>query len=491
MPITFSPLPPLVEIRTDGAVVVDGEALVAALAPGQLAVSGVVAVTGDASLEVSYGPPDPVIPTAADGTVFVSGESVLGGATPATADGSVAPYGEALCGSTVDGYVGIAGEARADADYPTATVFMVEPQAIIVSYAGQAFASVRDTLNLGDGASRVYTAVSRTALALRGHREAVYEGEVSTSDSLAMDARASWIIRLLVTSRLTLNSLATADYLVLARAVSKLLLTGHATCYAEAIQQITDSLVFHEVSVASQIGYAKDGLTLAERVDSAYTAIAAAIERLALGAAASHTYSLTVILRDTFVLNGAASHQAELALQLRDAIGFAASLSFDDGQMIAWTLNTESRGVTRYTNYPFNSFAKIGGHYYGAHSGGLAKIGGPDDMGEPIKARIRLGMSDFGDRRIKSFSEVFIGVATNGQLLLKTIYVDETTGEKNMAIYKVAARPAAAARETRAKVGRGMKAVDWDFELENVDGADFDLQSIEFNPTTTTRRTRG
>ena len=76
-------------------------------------------------------------------------------------------------------------------------------------------------------------------------------------------------------------------------------------------------------------------------------------------------------------------------------------------------------------------------------------------------------------------------------MLLKAIFVDEQTGEKNMAIYKVLPRPAAASRETRAKLGRGMKAVDWDFVLENVDGADFDLHSIQFYPTQLSRRTRG
>ena len=45
--------------------------------------------------------------------------------------------------------------------------------------------------------------------------------------------------------------------------------------------------------------------------------------------------------------------------------------------------------------------------------------------------------------------------------------------------------------EVERAVQRGLKAVDWDFEIENVDGGDFELSSIEFRPLILDRRTRG
>ena len=311
------------------------------------------------------------------------------------------------------------------------------------------------------------------------------------TDEITFTDTATFVVRVLAESRISFGTLATGDYQMLARAVSRLLLAGHASSYAEALQQIADALVFNDVVGWLQLAGAADTLALNARIDALYAAFAQVVERLVLGAQATPHYTLTVLLRDTFALGTQATHVAELAAQVADAIGFAMSLSFDNGEFIAWVLNTESRGLTRYTQYPFNSFAKIGGRYYGAHAGGIARLGGRDDMGEPIKARMRLGMFDFGDRHLKSFSDAFIGMSTSGQMLLKAIFVDDRTGEKNMAVYKVMPRPAGASRETRAKLGRGMKAVDWDFVLENVDGADFDLQSIQFYPTQLSRRTRG
>jgi hypothetical protein len=43
----------------------------------------------------------------------------------------------------------------------------------------------------------------------------------------------------------------------------------------------------------------------------------------------------------------------------------------------------------------------------------------------------------------------------------------------------------------RTKLDRGVKATYWAFELENVDGADFEIESIEFMPVVMTRKIRG
>ncbi len=55
----------------------------------------------------------------------------------------------------------------------------------------------------------------------------------------------------------------------------------------------------------------------------------------------------------------------------------------------------------------------------------------------------------------------------------------------------MANRGAVVNRENRIVFGKGLQSVDWDWVLENVDGADFDIGSIEFRPVILTRRTRG
>ncbi|WP_313033345.1 hypothetical protein [Stenotrophomonas acidaminiphila] len=366
------------------------------------------------------------------------------------------------------------------------------PQAPEVSgYGGQWFGTLDERFSLGSQPSRLYTAVIRTPLKLGTRRRSRYDGALRAVEQFSFADATSFVVHMLAADGISFGTLATGDYRMLARAVSRLILAGYAGSYAEALQQVADALVFGDLVEWMQLAGAADTLALNDRIDALYAAFARVVERLVLAAEAAPEFTLTVMLRDTFALGTQATHEAELAAQIADAIGFAMALSFDNGEFIAWVMNTESRGLSRYTNYPFNSFAKIGERYYGAHSGGIARLGGRDDMGEPIRAKLRLGMTDFGDRRLKGVSEVFIGAAAGGQLLLKAIFVDEVSGEKTMAVYKVAARPAGASRETRAKLGRGMRAVDWDFVLENVNGADFDLQSVQFHPTTMSRRTRG
>lgn len=366
------------------------------------------------------------------------------------------------------------------------------PQAPEVSgYGGQWFGTLDERFSLGSQPSRLYTAVTRTPLKLGTRRRSRYDGALRAVEQFSFADATSFVVHMLAADGISFGTLATGDYRMLARAVSRLILAGYANSYAEALQQIADALVFGNLVEWMQLVGTADTLALNDRIDSLYAAFARVVERLVLSADGSQEYSLTVMLREGFVLNAQATHEAEFTAQLADSIGFAMALSFDSGDFIAWVMNTESRGLSRYTNYPFNSFAKVGGRYYGAHSGGIARLGGRDDMGEPIKAKLRLGMFDFGDRHLKSFSDVFFGIATDGQMLLKAIFVDDRTGEKSMAVYKVKARPAAASRETGAKLGRGLKAVDWDCVLENVDGADFDLQSIQFYPTQLSRRTRG
>jgi len=373
----------------------------------------------------------------------------------------------------------------------TAFALLIPQSPEVSGYADQWFGFARQSVGLGARPDRLYAAVSRSPLGFSAGAHGTFSGTGQADDLLAFGERLEAVIHALASSGLTFSTLATGEYRLLGRAIARLVLTGQAAGYVEALQLIGDALVLGEVTDQLQLANAGDILHVEAKVEQTYTALVEMVERLVLAGAAVGAHTLTVLLREEFVLGAQPNHQAELAAQISECIGLAMGLTFDTGEFLAWVMNTESRALSTYTQFPFNSFAKIGGRYYGAHAGGIARLGGRTDMGEPIRARLRLGMSDFGGRLVKSFSDVFFGMAADGQMLLKAIYVDERTAEKHMAIYKVMARPSAVSRETRAKVGRGMKAVDWDFEIENVDGADFDLQTIQFYPTQTSRRTRG
>ena len=121
----------------------------------------------------------------------------------------------------------------------------------------------------------------------------------------------------------------------------------------------------------------------------------------------------------------------------------------------------------------------------------MYELAGDTDDGAAINARLRLGMSEMGTRRLKAYSEVYVGYTGDGQLLLRVIFTDDGSGTKRAAEYRMKPRPAAGRRESRFEPGKGLQAVYFDFELENLDGADFDLSSVEFQPLVSNRRTRG
>lgn len=277
----------------------------------------------------------------------------------------------------------------------------------------------------------------------------------------------------------------------LLRLHDRLLLIGEVTSSAEAWARITEALA---------LGMGMDALQRVDLVDSvvlddtaAYwlQEVAALLDRLLLASTMSARATITLLLPDTLITSDTATSGAEMMAQLRDALGLVMHLWLDNGHYTAWTMNTDSRASTRYTQYPFNSFMRIDGRDYAASDDGVYRLGGDSDSGRPINAHIRLGMSALGSRLAKHVPSVYLGYTTSGDLLLKVITADHGNGERRADIYRLHAKGAASPREGRVQVGRGLSAVYWDFVIENVDGADFALDVIEFMPLVVNRRLRG
>lgn len=152
----------------------------------------------------------------------------------------------------------------------------------------------------------------------------------------------------------------------------------------------------------------------------------------------------------------------------------------DDWQI--WSVDWDSGGSTAYENFGFNSFSTIGGRHFGARADGVYLLEGGDDAGEPIRASVHFGRHDFGTSQQKRVPNVYAGVSAGGDLLLR-VQVDGGPA------YLYNARAVDVAQKvTRFDLGRGLKGSYYVFELYNEQGADFDLDSIEFLPVALTRR---
>jgi hypothetical protein len=152
-----------------------------------------------------------------------------------------------------------------------------------------------------------------------------------------------------------------------------------------------------------------------------------------------------------------------------------------DSGMTVWALHTDAGGSTRYENYDFNSFAKIGDHYYGAKSDGIYKLEGRDDDGQDVESRINFGQIDFGTIERKAMPYVYVGIASDGRLRLKVVADGSTY------YYNLRSTPAVLKAE-RFELGRGLRASYYELELIDVGGVAFELSEIEFFPVKLSRR---
>lgn len=155
--------------------------------------------------------------------------------------------------------------------------------------------------------------------------------------------------------------------------------------------------------------------------------------------------------------------------------------------LVTYAVNANTGAVSEYLNYGFNSFAKLGAKYYGASAAGLFELSGADDNGTAIAATVRLATTELLTDRVteeilKRVPAVYLGVNTAGDMMLKVT----ANGLSNF--YTLAASTSTSLHTGRLLLGRGVASRYWDFELTNVSGADFTLESMVFFPESLSRR---
>lgn len=354
--------------------------------------------------------------------------------------------------------------------------------------AGGTFEIVRDGLAAGSE--------------VRGHpRNAVLENIAAAGASLAnLDGRAQLrdglialgveapVVIIVQRESLALADLAIGDYAAIERVIESLLLEGHANSVMEAVSKTADVLAAIAIAEYLMLADTSDVLAMTSAAEYAFQAIERVLDSGVLFSA--ERQMLSIVTRDELVTSDAPKSAAEIFALLRDGLGLIGHFRLDDGEYTAWVVNTESSGITTYDNFPFNSFATIGGVQFGMSTFGCFTLDADDDDGEDIAARLRVGMTDMGTRVLKTVTEAYIGFASPDKMILRTITPNPTTGALEAYDYYMKATANATVAPQRFEPGRGLKAVDWDFELENTNGAELELHSVELLPVKLSRRVR-
>jgi hypothetical protein len=147
-----------------------------------------------------------------------------------------------------------------------------------------------------------------------------------------------------------------------------------------------------------------------------------------------------------------------------------------------WVVNVETGASVRYDNFNFNSYARIGGTYYGARSDGIYELDGDTDAGTSITANLNMGRVDFNSKMLKRLDAAYMTVGSYDTMVLRV-----TDDEGNVYDY-AARRSGTAMQQQRIDVGRGLKANYMQFEIVNLNGADFELGGLELMAADSTRR---
>jgi hypothetical protein len=151
-----------------------------------------------------------------------------------------------------------------------------------------------------------------------------------------------------------------------------------------------------------------------------------------------------------------------------------------DGGYFVWVFNARTGAVSRYLRYGFDSFAQIGGHYFGVAEDGVYLLEGNTDAGQRIEARAGTGLLDLGAKELKHVSAVYLDAASDGVLSVRV-----QAGQQQ---YTYQARRASQYNaQQRVDTGRGLRATHYSFELLN-GGADFELDSMDVNVAKSARR---
>lgn len=146
-----------------------------------------------------------------------------------------------------------------------------------------------------------------------------------------------------------------------------------------------------------------------------------------------------------------------------------------------WVVNAETGASSRYEQYEFNAFARVGNEVFATGRDGVYRLGGDTDAGEAIRAMVSFGKTAFDSPQLKRVPYAYLGVSSDGRMYMKVIVAARTY------VYRTRGYSPELSQQ-RVDIGRGLTATYWEFEVYNADGADFTLDTVEFVPVSLERR---
>lgn len=413
----------------------------------------------------------------------VTYEEVEGGFTFGGFGLSLEPSEAAMLGSFSLGSTIVAGNS-----VETSYTFMVEEPAVIYGTPGSMITTgVQDALVLTTQQSGLLDYVVQSVMRM-DDAPTVFARLVATIESsLVVRDFVAVLLDSGVESVLSLDDPLEADLRIIAMLADMLEIGDEPTGTLSALQTVVSALVLADSLAFSAEGNIESELALTEEQSAHVNALVEMISALEMDTEATASMSMLAFVEDALELSDEPGALMALLAELLDNVSFAVRIDTGTAQFSGYTVNLRNAAVTEYDNFNFNSFALVGGKAYGANEAGIFCLEGEDDAGAPIDAFVRTGILNFEE--LVHVTKAWIGLTSDGEMLLKTITMDRGFKKENW--YRMARRPQGSPVDSRFNPAKGLTGAYWQWELENVEGAYFEIDTLKVWPISIGRRYSG
>ena len=365
--------------------------------------------------------------------------------------------------------------------------FFIEPMPYMAGYGGVMFATFLEEVSVSDEdpvAALIYTltelfALTDTPAPLVNYLQLI-------TDSVVVRDFVTVVFDRTFLDTVDLADALTPEWVVTVADV--LMIQDERLSLLDALVTVVSSLVVRDNVVPILLGTVESPVALTDEQTAHIIALVEAASALVMSDELTNTMMLFGEVRDDLVLDfSSPAALLSVLTELMDTVVFGVRVRVGDDLFAGYVVNTRNAAVSRYENFPFNSFALVGGKPYGAGPDGVYRLTGDDDAGEPIQALLRTGIANFEE--LVHVPNAWIGLTSTGQMILKTITMDK--GRKKENWYRMKERPQGTPVESRFDPAKGLAGTYWQWELENVDGAYFELDMLKVWPVRIGRRYSG
>ena len=238
-----------------------------------------------------------------------------------------------------------------------------------------------------------------------------------------------------------------------------------------------DNIAMSSTAARAAHGVATDTMALAETAATKANFTSSLTDTVAFDDTPSLTLILTVTVADDIELNDTPAQQLLFSVIMQEGLQF--STLFTSPVVTSWAMNVRNAAVTQYSNFQYNSFAKMGERYLGANDQGLWWMDGTLDGIRPVNSRITTGILQPNGNKLAGVQYAYLGMRGTGQFTVTV--TDEAGSSYNYTLNAVDMET------SRVVFGRGFRTRYFTFSLES-NGQDFDLDNIEFVTSDTSRK---